>query len=197
MPEPKPLSKRAGHSLLLIRLIAFDKVFKSACLVVIGIYILHMIRIDRSLHDTLLYFVNVLRLDENNTLIQNVLQKALGVDDRTLRSLYVGTVIYAALYLIEGFGLYFDRGWAEWLTVITTAGFLPVEVMEIVRHVTILRIVVCILNILMVIYLILRIRWRHMAKKAGVDVKKDPEGTRQDAAKALPTSGNVMEESKR
>jgi uncharacterized membrane protein (DUF2068 family) len=197
MHEPKPLSKRVGHSLLLIRLIAFDKVFKSACLVVVGIYILHMIHIDRNLHDTLLYFVNVLGLDENNRLIQTALQKTIGVDERTLHKLYVGTVIYAALYLIEGFGLYFDRGWAEWMTVITTAGFLPVEIMEIGRHVTILRVVVFISNVLMVIYLIFRIRWRHMAKMAGIDVKTDPEGIHEGEVKASAPNGNVVEEAKR
>lgn len=170
MTDPKPLSERPGHSLLIIRLIAIEKVLKSASLLVVGIFILRMLHLDHTLYGTLHDFVNDLRLDENNHFIHGLLERATGVSDRKLRFLSAGTFIYSALYLTEGLGLYFDRAWAEWLTIITTAGFLPLEIMEIVHDTTAVKLIVFALNIVMVVYLVLRLRWRHLAKKAGVDV---------------------------
>jgi uncharacterized membrane protein (DUF2068 family) len=197
-PAPKPLTKRVGHSMLLIRIIAIDKFVKGACLIVIGTFILHMIRDDKNLHDTLHDFVNDLRIDPNNKYIHNLLEKTLGVSERTLRLFYTGTLIYAALYLIEGLGLFFDKAWAEWMTIIATALFLPLEIVEICRDVTLFRVIVFILNVLMVIYLGMRLQWRHQAKMAGVDLKKDPEAVHYEALKApdetpkaLPPDGNV------
>jgi uncharacterized membrane protein (DUF2068 family) len=190
-PAPKPLAKRAGHSLLLVRLIAIDKFIKAAALLIVGVYLLHMIHLDRNMHDTLRDFVNDLRIDENNEYIHKLLEKTLGFNRRTLWYFYTGTLIYAGLYLVEGLGLFFDKAWAEWMTIIATALFLPLEIVEICRDITIFRIIVFILNILMVIYLGLRLHWRHEAKIAGVDVKKDPQGRHHSAPKAPSPDGNV------
>ena len=176
MVEPKPLEKRAGHSLLLVRLIALDKFVKGAALVIIGVFILRMIRHDHNLHDTLRDFVNDLRLDENNQYIHGLLEKTLGVSASKLRLLSTGTFIYAVLYFVEGVGLWLDQAWAEWMTVIGTAAFIPIEVMEILKGPTVMRVVIFLLNVLAAIYLILRLKWRHEAKKEGVDVKTNPEG---------------------
>ncbi len=194
-PAPKPLAKRAGHSLLLIRIIAIDKLIKGACLLVVGVFILHMIRHDKNLNHTLQDFIDYLRIDPNNKYIHSLLEKTLGVNKRTLGLFYAGTLIYAGLYLIEGFGLFFDRAWAEWMTIIATALFLPLEIVEICKAVTFFRILVFVLNVLMVIYLGLRLHWRREAKQAGVDVKTDPEALHYQAIeknqpKALPTGGN-------
>jgi uncharacterized membrane protein (DUF2068 family) len=197
LPAPKPLAQRAGHSMLLIRIIAIDKFIKGACLLIIGTFILHMIRDDKNLHDTLHDFINDLRIDPNNKHIHILLEKTLGVSEHTLRLFYVGTLIYAGLYLVEGLGLFFDKAWAEWMTIIATALFLPLEILEIYRVVTLFRIIVFILNILMLIYLGLRLHWRHEATKAGVDVKKDPEALHYLEAKASPVDGNVVEETHR
>ncbi len=41
---------------------------------------------------------------------------------------------YAALFLIEGVGLWLQRRWAEWLTVIATATLIPPELYECTQH---------------------------------------------------------------
>jgi len=162
--QNKPLEQRHGHSLLIVRLIAVGKLLKSACLFIIGSVIMHSIRLDKSVNEVLHDFINALRIDERNELIHSLLEKSLGVNVHILPWLSAGTIIYSALYAIEGTGLMFDRGWAEWMTVITTAGFIPLEIFEIFRHLTLFRIIIFILNVLVLVYISMRLWWRHLAR---------------------------------
>jgi uncharacterized membrane protein (DUF2068 family) len=73
---------------------------------------------------------------------------------------------YAALFVIEGVGLIMKARWAEWLTVIATASFVPLEVYEIVRHPRPLRAAVFVVNVVIVGYLVARLR-RERSAAAG------------------------------
>jgi uncharacterized membrane protein (DUF2068 family) len=75
-----------------------------------------------------------------------------------LRAASVGTFIYSALLLTEGIGLVLRKRWAEYFTIITTAGLIPLEIYEIVHHLTIAKIVVFAVNAAIVVYLIVRVR---------------------------------------
>ena len=72
-----------------------------------------------------------------------------------------GAFCYAALFATEGIGLWLEKRWAEYLTVIATISFIPFEVWEIVRKVTPLRVGLVISNIAIVIYLIWRLIRQH------------------------------------
>jgi len=67
---------------------------------------------------------------------------------------------YAALFGVEGFGLWLGKRWGEWLTVIATTSFIPFEIYELVRHATLLRGAFLAANVAIVIYLICRLRRR-------------------------------------
>jgi uncharacterized membrane protein (DUF2068 family) len=62
--------------------------------------------------------------------------------------------IYAALDLTEGIGLYFEKAWAEYLTLAITASFLPWEVFEIFRRLTLIRVGLLAANALVLFYLL-------------------------------------------
>jgi len=160
----KPLEQRVGHSLLLVRLIAVAKLFKAAVLLFVGFFILHVLKVHGNAHQVLHDFVNAIRLDPNNQIIHGILEKTLGIQDSTLKLISAGTLIYSALYLAEGIGLFFDKGWAEWMTVVTTAGFIPFEIYEITREVAIGRIIIFLLNVAILVYIAMRLRWRHLRK---------------------------------
>jgi uncharacterized membrane protein (DUF2068 family) len=70
----------------------------------------------------------------------------------------VGTFVYAALLLTEGTGLLLRKRWAEYFTIITTAGLIPLEVYEISRHLTAAKVVVLLINVAIVLYLVARVR---------------------------------------
>ena len=71
-----------------------------------------------------------------------------------------GAFFYGAVFAAEGIGLYLRKHWAEYFTIVTTSLFIPLEVYELARHVTATRIVVGIMNVLIVWYLVLRVRSR-------------------------------------
>lgn len=61
---------------------------------------------------------------------------------------------YAALFMTEGFGLWFQKRWAEYLTVIATTSFIPFEIWEIAKKLTATRVALVVANIAIVIYLV-------------------------------------------
>lgn len=65
---------------------------------------------------------------------------------------------YAALFATEGVGLWLEFRWAEYLTIVATALLIPPELYEIARRVTWLRCSALVVNILVVIYLVWRVR---------------------------------------
>jgi len=62
--------------------------------------------------------------------------------------------VYAAVFVVEGVGLWMQKVWAEWFTVIVSSSFIPFEIWEIVKKLTILRVALVIGNIAIVIYLV-------------------------------------------
>jgi len=56
--------------------------------------------------------------------------------------------------LIEAYGLWHMRVWAEWFAIIAGSLFLPVEVYELLRRATWMRGAVFLTNLLIVVYLV-------------------------------------------
>src|SRR3954468_4505153 len=61
---------------------------------------------------------------------------------------------YGALELVEGTGLWLDRLWAEYLTVIATSLLIPVEIYELVRNPSIWEAGGLAVNVAIVAYLV-------------------------------------------
>ena len=59
--------------------------------------------------------------------------------DSRLVLLALGAAAYSALHLVEAYGLFYCRAWAEVLAACSGAIYVPVEVFELVRHATALR----------------------------------------------------------
>ena len=66
---------------------------------------------------------------------------------------------------MKGLGCSNATHWAEYLTVIVTASFLPLEVYEMVQHTTAVKGFVIALNVAIVVYLVLRLKHRHKSGK--------------------------------
>ena len=77
---------------------------------------------------------------------------------RTRDALGVGAILYGLLELLEGFGLLRRRRWAEYLVLVSTTAFVPVEVDELFRHPTPLKGVALVVNIAIIAYLVWRKR---------------------------------------
>ena len=65
---------------------------------------------------------------------------------------------YAVLRFCEAYGLWNQRGWAEWVAFISGALLLPLEVRELLRGVTLLRLALFVGNLSIVLYMLFVIR---------------------------------------
>ena len=61
---------------------------------------------------------------------------------------------YALLQVAEGIGLWSLKRWGEYVAVVGTSVFLPLEVYELTKHITALKIVAFAINLALVLYLI-------------------------------------------
>jgi uncharacterized membrane protein (DUF2068 family) len=153
----KKQSSNEPFSFVLL-LIGLFKLLKAALLIAVGIGAIKFLHNDLS--STVLHWVRVLRVDPENRYIHGTLVRIFRVTPKQLKELSVGTFIYAALFLTEGTGLLLRKHWAEYFTIITTGLFIPLEIYELARHFTVVKLVVTVINVLIVWYLVERVRSR-------------------------------------
>lgn len=159
--QPKPPFYRSDAWL---RLIAAFKLVKASLLVLAGCAALQLLNDDSA--KTITRWAMELAADRHYGVIDTLLSFLLRVDHRTLELFSLGTFLYAALFFTEGFGLYYDKRWAEYLTIVTTAGLVPFEVYELTRRATAPKVAVLVVNVMIVVYLVWRLGWREEPGRA-------------------------------
>ena len=102
--------------------------------------------------------VGLVHTDVGNRYMTRMLSKLSTVPPRKLHHLGIGCFIYAALFATEGIGLWMRKVWAEYVTIIITGSFIPLEVYEMVKHGSWVKGVVIAVNVAIVVYLVLRLR---------------------------------------
>jgi uncharacterized membrane protein (DUF2068 family) len=140
----------------LVRLIALFKLLKAAILIAVGVGTLKLLHRDTA--SVLEHWVAMLGLDPGSQYVDSTLQKVANLTPNKLKGVGVGSFIYAGLFLTEGIGLWLVRCWAEWLTVIITSSLVPLEIYGIFHHPTAGKVLVLTINVVLVGYLIYRIR---------------------------------------
>jgi uncharacterized membrane protein (DUF2068 family) len=153
-PESAFMSEQRSPTGLLA--IAVFKLVKATVLVAVGVGALSLIH-NPDTEATLRHLLNVLRVDPNNHFFNRGLSAVSGLDQRRLAEVGIGTFVYAAVFLVEGTGLLLRKTWAEYLTTIVTASFVPLEVHEMVRKASALKAAGIAVNVAIVVYLVLRL----------------------------------------
>lgn len=72
---------------------------------------------------------------------------------------------YAAIRLTEGYGLWKDRAWSEWLAALSGLVYLPLEVNHVMQHNTVINGAVLVSNVGVVAYMVHRL-WQRRALTA-------------------------------
>jgi uncharacterized membrane protein (DUF2068 family) len=76
-----------------------------------------------------------------------------GLSESRVHAMRLITLTYAAVFAVEGVGLWMQRRWAEWLTTIITASLIPLELWELIDKPSIGACLVTLANMLIVGYL--------------------------------------------
>jgi uncharacterized membrane protein (DUF2068 family) len=90
----------------------------------------------------------------SQTWLGRQLENILNLKSGTITVLLGLAMLYAAVEWTEAIGLWKEKRWAEYLTVIATAGFLPLEVRELLHKVTFFRVFALIVNVALLVWLI-------------------------------------------
>jgi len=132
-------------------LIAVYKLLYSLLFIAIGVGALRMV--GKDVGDVLSRIASDLRFNPEGRFVNFVLDRASLLDDPMLRRIGFGAFCYAAIGMAEGIGLYLEKAWGEYLTLVITASFLPWEILEILRRQTLPRVTLLVVNVLVLLFL--------------------------------------------
>ena len=157
--RPPQVTDHSGHPKdrdPILTMIALFKFVKALTLIALGVTALRLIGSElqaqaKAMFDALGESVDVVP-------VLKLLRDIGALAPHSLRLVGAGAFLYAALFLTEGIGLWRLKQWAEYLTVVATASYIPFEIYEITVRRTVPRIGALIVNVLVVAYLIWRIR---------------------------------------
>ena len=98
--------------------------------------------------------VDRLHLDAAKGYPRIFLQLAENISNAQLWMLAALAAAYSALRFLEAYGLWRGRRWAEWLAALSGGIYVPVEIYELARHVTWIKVGALLLNAAVVAYMI-------------------------------------------
>lgn len=96
----------------------------------------------------------LLHIDTDRRSAQLFLDFADSVTDARLWAAVRIAFAYAGLRFIEAYGLWKERTWAEWVALVSGSLLLPLEVRELLRGITLWRVVLFVGNILVILYML-------------------------------------------
>ena len=150
-------ARRSTHWLadLWLRVIASFKLVKATLLIAAGVAALGLL--NAATAHAIGRWATDLAADRHSRVLDMMITRLVDVDEKTLRMVSAGSFLYAALFYVEGVGLFYDKHWAEYLTIVTTAGLIPFELFELGRHVSAIKLEVLVANMAIVAYLVWRV----------------------------------------
>jgi uncharacterized membrane protein (DUF2068 family) len=153
----------------LLRAIASLEFFKGTFVALMGLCAILLVHKDAWLYAESL--LALLHINTDRRVAQQFLDFADNVTDSRLWAAAQIAFVYAALRFTEAYGLWKGRTWAEWVAFLSGFLLLPLEVRELLRGLTWLRVVLFVGNLVVIFYMIYVIRSnrreRSMAHSAG------------------------------
>jgi uncharacterized membrane protein (DUF2068 family) len=153
----------AGKHNRVIAVIGVFKLVKAALLITLGIAGLSAAPSD--LAHRVRHLAGWMGISPGHHALARFLGKLGAFDGHTARKLAVASLCYAAVFLVEGIGLLSRKRWAEWLTVVVTASFIPIEIYEGVEHFGAGKVVALVLNVAILGYLL----WRRVSESRSIN----------------------------
>lgn len=140
-----------NRSDFLLQLIIIEKTFLGILSIFLSAGVLSLINQDLQLFA--MKIGQILHLDDDNRFLLLVAESVTNTKAATIVVVSMIGFSYSGLNLTEAYGLWRRYRWAEYLTVVATALFIPFEIYAVVEELTFLRVGTLVINILIVIFL--------------------------------------------
>lgn len=150
--RPEPSDTREPKNRRWLRAIALYKAFKTIGLILVAIAAFHLNRSQNFEH--LVHWLEQLSLSDSNGLRWRLVVKLQSMGPSKFVAIGLVALAYAAIFATEGIGLWLQKYWAEWFTVIATGSLVPLEIYEAVHRFSWFKVLALIANIAIVAYLV-------------------------------------------
>src|SRR3954466_8616839 len=154
-----PLRGKALRDKVVLRIIAIDRAIHFVVLAFVAVAVFLVAANQLQLRHYVFHLVNAVEGTTGNPTqhsrgIVHTVLRALELRSSTLYWVAAAAAAYAVLEGAEAFGLWWQKRWAEYLTFVATAVFLPLEVYEMSHHLTPFKLIAFIVNLAVVVYLL-------------------------------------------
>ncbi len=146
-------SHRAG-----LRTVGLLEALKGVLALLVALAFIHMIHRDVDFGDVAERILLDLHIGLQHHLAQEFLNAAGKLSDTRIATIMGLAIAYATLRFVEGYGLWKQRAWAEYLAIISGCIYIPFELKNLIRHPNQFHWVVLTINIVVVLY-IAWVRW--------------------------------------
>jgi uncharacterized membrane protein (DUF2068 family) len=145
-------------------LIGIFKIIKAIALIILSIAALRLIHAD--IVNDIDHWSMRFHIAPGDRHVQELVVKLLAVTSKRWEVVSAVLMFYAAMFMTEGIGLLLLKHWAEWMTVITTSALIPFEIYEICVHPTWLKALAMVINVVVALYMVFRVRRESREKHA-------------------------------
>lgn len=158
---PRVIRGRMLRDLVIMRLLAVERVIEGFALIVAAIAVwawqgykgTYSALLSREL-PILQQAAEQFGWDLQHSLIAKWALDMANVGTGTLALLGGFLIVYGLLRWAEAVGLWLAKRWGEYLAVVLTTVFLPWEVVEVIHHVTVMKVILLLVNVAAVIWLV-------------------------------------------
>lgn len=158
---PIVLRGRALRDATILRLLAAERLIRGVVLLALAYGVLRFRGAQDDLRATFERALpaakplqDALHVNLTDSAFVHRIQKLLESNQHTLTLLTIALLAYAALQLAEAIGLFLLKRWGEYVAAVGTSVFLPLEIHELTKRVTVLRVGALVVNLAAIAYLV-------------------------------------------
>jgi uncharacterized membrane protein (DUF2068 family) len=134
--------------------IAGYNVAKGMLFLVVGLGLLKLLH--RDVDEIVGGWIEAAGFSLENANVVELLKRLDLVTDSQLWTLSGVTFLLAAVFFTEGIGLFYRQRWAEYLTVVVTASFVPFEIFELLKKFGPIKAMILVIN-LVILFILVRV----------------------------------------
>jgi uncharacterized membrane protein (DUF2068 family) len=159
---PVLLRGKALRSAFILRALAIERWGRGLILILLAVAVFKLKSTQVSIKElfdrdlrSLQPFFDQIHFNVSDSATIHSIEKVLQAKSSTLNLIAFGILLYGLLQVAEGIGLWSLKRWGEYVAVIGTTLFIPLEVYELTDKISWLKVAVLAINVAAVLYLLL------------------------------------------
>jgi uncharacterized membrane protein (DUF2068 family) len=139
-----------------LRAVASLELSKGLVVLAAGCGILLLLHKDTS--EVAQNLLHLLHISPDHRFARVFLEWADRLTDKKLWAVAGMAAAYSTLRFVEAYGLWKARAWAEWIALISGTIYLPYEIRELIRRISLFHVTLLVINLAVILYMVY-LRW--------------------------------------